>query len=107
MFDLNLMERGVAARAEMWTAFGDHTGLLSKAEQGIIDAGSRLLHERIQFDRIEPKPATAVAEIKFDVLEMQDEQRHIAFGANSLHIRPRRNHDGPCPVEASSTSRVA
>jgi hypothetical protein len=86
MFDLNLLERGVATRTEMRTAFGDNACIPLKTEQGIARACSRLFHEGIQFDRVEPQTATVVAEIKFDVFEMQDEQRHVAFGANSLHI---------------------
>jgi hypothetical protein len=44
-----------------------------------------LLHERLEFVGIEPQALAVIAEIDFDILEVEDKKRDIAFWANSNH----------------------
>jgi len=71
----------------MRSTAGQRAELLLKVEQGIVGSRARALEEGFQFARIQPQSVATVAEIDFDVLEMQDEKRDIALWANSDHNR--------------------
>jgi len=106
MLHLDFVQRRIAARAQMRTDFGFDSVLPLETEQGIVRSRTGSVQERFQFARIQPQPATAMAEIDFNLLEVEDKKRDIAFWANALHISSRAGHDGAAPAEASSTSRV-
>lgn len=106
MFYLNLVQGGIAARAEVRATTGLNAGLLLEFQEGIACVCAGLLHERFEFAGIEPEAVTVVAEIDFDILEVEDKQRDIAFWANTDHSGASLCDDGASAVEASSTSRV-
>ncbi len=85
VFHPNFVQRGIAARAELRATLRLNAGLLLEFQQRIIRRGACLPHERFQFARIEPQPATALAEIDFNILEMEDKERDIAFWTDAYH----------------------
>jgi hypothetical protein len=105
VFDLNLVQRGVAPRTQMRTALWFHARLVLEFQQWIGGRRARALHDGFQLARREPESAALMAEMDFEVPEMQDEQGHITFWTDASHTRPRV-HDGACEVNASSTSRI-
>jgi hypothetical protein len=64
---------------------GLNAALLLEFQQGIVCVRAGLQHKRFEFAGIEPEAVTVVAEIDLDILEVQDEERDIAFWANSDH----------------------
>ena len=83
--DLNLVQGGIAARTKVRAAFRLRARLLLEFQEGIARLGARLLHERLQLTGIEPQSVAALADIDFDILEMQDEEREVAFWADAYH----------------------
>jgi hypothetical protein len=105
VLDLNLVQGGVATRAEMRMALGFYARLVLKFQEGIGGLRARALHDGFQLARVEPETVALMTEINVEVPEVQDEQRDITLWANAFHASPRA-YDGACGSDASSTSRI-
>jgi hypothetical protein len=107
VFDLNLMQRGIAPRAKMGAAFRFGTRLVLEFQQRIGGLRAGAFHDGFQFARIEPESAAPMTEIDVEIPKMQDKQGHITFWTDAFHAKPRAGNDGASGAEASSTSRIA
>jgi hypothetical protein len=107
VFDLDLVQSGIATGAKVRTAFGFRARLVLKFQQAIGGLRARSRHDGFQLAGVEPETAALMAEIDVKVPEMQDEQRDITFWTDASHVMQNLvRNDGARGVCASSTSRV-